>query len=364
MNKKKILIVAKSLSEGGAERAAAILSIMLKDFNYDVSIIILDNKVSYDFYGNYFILNKEKLKKNFKTRLGFFIDFRNYVKKNNFNYIIDFRTRNSSLREILIYRFIYKKVKNIIFTIHLPKLFLYVPRPYFLFKKVYSKALKNIVVSQEIKTLLKEKLSLNNTDLIYNAIDINLINKLKNEDILEKDKFILIVGRMNDDIKQIDKLINIYTETNLKERNIKLFIMGSGVLTKDIIDSVKSRGLNNDIHFLSFQENPYKYMSKAMFLVLCSKMEGFPYVILESLACGNPVITFDCRTGPREVIVNEYNGLLVEDQNFLELKNAINKFLADSKLYDFCKSNTLKSVEKYDIKIIAEDWIHVLELAN
>lgn len=364
MNKKKVLLVAKSLSEGGAERATAVLSLMLKDFNYDVSIIILDNKVSYDFYGSCFILNKGEVNKNYKTKFAFFIDFRNYVKNGQFDYIIDFRTRNSFLRELLIYGFIYKKVQNVIYTIHLPKLFLYIPKPYFLFKNVYSNALKIVVVSQEIKKLLKEKLSINNTALIYNAIDINKIYKLKNEAIIEKDKFILVVGRMNDDIKQIDKLINIYSETNLKENNIKLFIMGSGVLTNDFMTNVKNRGLNIDIHFLSFQDNPYKYMNKAKFLVLCSKMEGFPYVILESLACSTPVISFDCRTGPKEVIINKFNGLLVEDQNFSELKNAINNFVTDSNLYDFCKNNALKSVEKYDIKIIAEEWNRVLELAN
>lgn len=102
-------------------------------------------------------------------------------------------------------------------------------------------------------------------------------------------------------------------------------------------------------------------MSKAKFLVLCSKIEGFPYVILESLACGTPIISFDCRTGPREVIKNEFNGLLVEDQNFVALTKAINKFIIDPELYDFCKNNTLKSVEKYDAKIIAKDWIRVLK---
>ena len=364
MDKKKVLIVAKSLSEGGAERAAAIVSLMLKDFNYDVTIVVLDNKVTYHYYGTCFVLNKNELKKNFKTRIDFFIDFRNYVQKHHFDYIIDFRTRNLFLREMFIYKFIYKNVKNIIFTTHNPKLFLYIPKPYFLFKKVYSNALKNVVVSSEIENLLKEKRLLNNTALIYNAIDINKIDKLKREPISEKDEFILVVGRMNDDIKQIDKLIAIYPKTNLKKHNIKLFVMGSGALTNTIKAQVNASGIGDDIRFLSFQENPYKYMGKAKFLVLCSKMEGFPFVILESLACATPVISFDCRTGPREVIVNEHNGLLVEDQNFDALTKAINKFTTHSKLYHFCKDNAFSSVEKYDIKIIAKNWIRILESVN
>lgn len=361
MSKKKILIVAKSLSEGGAERASAVLSLMLKPYDYSISFVILDNKRTYDFNGDYFVLNNKELKKNIRTRFSFFIDFINYIKKNNFDCIIDFRTRNFTLRELLIYNLIYKKVKHIIYTIHLPVLSLYIPKPSFLFKKIYAKALGIVVVSNEIKTLVKEKYSLENVELIYNAIDIHKIKKLKNEVISEEDNFILVVGRMDDDIKQIDKLISIYSETNLKKNKIKLFIMGEGSLLENIKTNAYMQNLGDDVRFLSFQENPYKYMSKAKFLVLCSKIEGFPYVILEALACDTPVISFDCKTGPSEMIKNEFNGLLVEDQNFLELINAINKLVTDSNLYGCCKRNALKSVEKYDISVIAEKWRRIIE---
>ena len=66
--------------------------------------------------------------------------------------------------------------------------------------------------------------------------------------------------------------------------------------------------------------NPYDYIKQCKFLVLCSKFEGMPLVILETLTLGKPVISFNCKSGPSELITDKENGLLVKDQDFYELE--------------------------------------------
>jgi N-acetylgalactosamine-N,N'-diacetylbacillosaminyl-diphospho-undecaprenol 4-alpha-N-acetylgalactosaminyltransferase len=63
------------------------------------------------------------------------------------------------------------------------------------------------------------------------------------------------------------------------------------------------------VHFSGYQENPFKYLKK-LILILSSKNEGMPNVILESLTCQTPVVSFNCLSGPAAMISDRENGLL------------------------------------------------------
>ena len=86
-------------------------------------------------------------------------------------------------------------------------------------------------------------------------------------------------------------------------------------------------GLSSNISFLGFQDNPYKYMKKASIFVLSSLQEGFGNVIVEAMACGTPVVSTNCKSGPGEIIQPGINGLLVKTQDKKELAEAILKIL-------------------------------------
>ena len=103
-------------------------------------------------------------------------------------------------------------------------------------------------------------------------------------------------------------------------------------------------------------------MAKAKFYVMSSKNEGFPNVLLESLSLGVPVVSYDCDSGPSEIIINEYNGLLIENQSIEALASGMNRFLNDEKLYIFCKNNAKQSVEKFHMDNIGSKWVELLNL--
>ena len=135
-------------------------------------------------------------------------------------------------------------------------------------------------------------------------------------------------------------------------------MIGTVIFNIDLVDKLN---LSEMILFQSFTPNPFPVVKQAKFTVLTSRYEGFPMTILESLACGTPVISVDCKSGPNEIIKNEYNGLLVENNNIKALSDAINLFVLDTKLYNICKNNSKESISKFNVETISKEWFNILK---
>ncbi len=112
---------------------------------------------------------------------------------------------------------------------------------------------------------------------------------------------------------------------------------------------------------MDYQNNPYKYLRNAKFFVLSSENEGLPNLILEALACETPVVSFDCLSGPSEMIFHKQNGLLVENQNVQKLTEAMNLFVEDEKLYTICKENAFQSISHFSIENIGKQWLDLFD---
>ena len=85
-------------------------------------------------------------------------------------------------------------------------------------------------------------------------------------------------------------------------------------------------------------------------------------VILESLASGTPVVSFDCESGPRELVKHEQNGLLVTDQDFDELLLAIERMASDAGLYAKCQAAARSSVEGFSLEKVGQKWLDLLKI--
>ena len=83
-------------------------------------------------------------------------------------------------------------------------------------------------------------------------------------------------------------------------------------------------------------------------------------VLLDALSIGTPVISFDCPSGPSELIIDGENGVLVENQNFEAFVSALDKMHSDTKFYNHCKSNAITSVEKFSAKNVISMWEDLL----
>jgi glycosyltransferase involved in cell wall biosynthesis len=234
----------------------------------------------------------------------------------------------------------------------------------FLTRLTNSDSYKMVTVTNKIKELIEHKHHLTNVHTIYNPINIEEIHSKFNESIEINFEYIIGVGQMETEVKQFDKLITAYSNSQLPDQNIHLVLLGEGIKRKEYIQLAKQNNISDKVHFLGFQKNPYPYIKRAKFFVLSSLNEGMPNAILEALACGIPVVSFDCLSGPSEMITNKSNGLIVENQNVEKLTEALNLFVENTDLYTICKENALPSCQQFSIDSIGQLWLNLIQLNN
>lgn len=143
---------------------------------------------------------------------------------------------------------------------------------------------------------------------IHNPIDQSEIQQLATAFVPKYSNYIIHVGSFKK-VKGHDVLLKAYART---DQSLPLLLLGQGKLKGEIETLITDLGLTEKVFLLGFQKNAYPYVKHAKFKVLTSSQEGLPMVILEALAIGTPVISTDCRSGPKEMLP-AYNLMPVGD---------------------------------------------------
>jgi len=357
-SKKKICIIVECLSGGGAEKQAANFSKSLHHRGFEVSIISLKDQITYNYAGTLYNLGENESSIKIIKQVQKFFAFKKAYKKCNADMYIDFRSRSRFVMEYLLHRFIFEAEKMIM-MVHSYEIQWHIPKGK-LFKKIYNNTHAVVAVSEAIEEKLGELYDFENLLHIPNYI---MPNEQEFEKGLENsEEYIIAVGRLRNDIKQFDRLIETYHEANLAEKNIKLFICGEGEDKKSLEELIEKLQLTAHVKLLGFVENVDEYIRNAKLLVVSSRVEGFPMVLLEALQQKTPVISFDCKSGPNEIIQHKINGLLVENQNFANLKDAMLLLIENFELYAKCKQNTVSSITKFTETPVIRQWIQLINV--
>ena len=352
----KILVLHGHLSMGGEERVLLNVLRNLVELNYDVDLLITWNhkennlfeneipkKVNYEFLFDSYNGKNKLIKEIYriKAKTTYLKKIEKKIKNEKYDIVIDYSSNllkyNNFDIKIPVFAWIH-------FSLTFgEKLTLEKIKKY---KKQYKKYSKIFAITRVMKEEFINKVGIDEkkVELVYNPIDLKLIEKKaenvekKYENYLKQDYF-LQVSRLTQQ-KQPEHLVDIYYK--LKQAGIKekLYFIGDGEKKEIIKQKIKEYNLEDDIILLGQIENPYPFFKNAKLFVHTAKYEGLPTVLLESLALGTPVVSYDCPTGPRDILGknSEYGELIsLNDKDMfvekvLELMNSKEKYEKYKKL--------------------------------
>jgi glycosyltransferase involved in cell wall biosynthesis len=204
-----------------------------------------------------------------------------------------------------------------------------------IFRTIYKSADEIIVNSKDFKKDLKKKLKIK-SNYIYNPIITNdkFKKKIKRTN---KELKILNIGRLTD---QKDHMTLLRSLKLLKESNIKFTasIIGGGYKYNVLKKYIKTHHLQKEIKLLGYKKNAHKFMNKANLFISSSKYEGLPNVLIEAQKYNLPIISSNCPSGPKEILMNGKLGELFPVSDYKKLFYEIKKFYIKQK-YLIRKSN-------------------------
>ena len=175
-------------------------------------------------------------------------------------------------------------------------------------------------------------------------------------------KRVIAVGRL-DYQKGFDRLIDawqIVCSTGLFQE-WRLDIFGQGEWKDMLKARIKEYGLQNSLHLNEPTKEIAKEYADSSMLVMSSNYEGFPMVMIEAMACGLPVVTFDFKCGPRDIIKDEENGLIVPDGDIQALADAMMRLMANESLRQTMSVEARKVTETYSEEVVMGKWVSLFE---
>lgn len=168
-------------------------------------------------------------------------------------------------------------------------------------------------------------------------------------------KQVIMVGRYND-AKGYDYLIPAWEIVHHRHPDWTLQVYGSGELYENVVNWIEDYHLESSIFLHDPTDDIMNKYLESSICVLSSTYEGFSLVILESMACGVPVVSFDCPHGPRNIINNGEDGLLIDYLNVEALAEGICSLIDDDNKRKEMGSNARVNVQRFSKDVVMQQW--------
>lgn len=257
------------------------------------------------------------------------------IKKNQFNAKVVFWDHGS------LFGYLRGKFQNIVYSKEI-------------FKGLKS-ADAHLAIATEIKDFIKDINPGANVNLVYNPLPLyngKLIQRPFSHHIF------LYVGRLTDDHKNITFMLNGLSKLKNKEWSLK--IVGTGKDENKLKNLANKLKISDRIEWLGFKKDPYSEIDYVTALLLTSRWEGFPMVLVEANQRGIPVISSDCKSGPKDIIIPGINGYLYKEGDISDFIRVISGVM-DGRLQFDTPENIAKTAERFRDDIVISNIYNFLK---
>tara|TARA_B100000029_G_scaffold116429_2_gene109243 strand:- start:675 stop:1769 length:1095 start_codon:yes stop_codon:yes gene_type:complete len=360
--KKRIIIFMPSIEGGGVEKNLFIIANYLSKKVGNINLITISNKYKKKFnkFINFISLSSkfwDNMSRRTKYFLAIILLIREILKDRN-TVVFSFQ---ANIYCIIICKIF--SIKIISRSNTAPAGWSKNPFKRIIFKIFLKLSDKIMVNSYQFKKDLKKELGVNSV-CIYNPLNTSeILKKSKNKSqkiFKSKDRLrILNMGRFTD---QKDQITILKALNKLKEKiNFEAAIIGKGVLKEKLQKYIDNQNLNDQIKIKNFTKNPYSAIKQTELFILSSKFEGLPNVLLESLVLKKFIISSNCPTGPKEILLNGQGGLLFNIGNYKELEKRI-IFYNENKKKCLKKLNiSIKKLNRFDYKKNLNEYVKLVK---
>lgn len=357
----RLTLVTPSLGCGGAERAAVLLAEGLCQKGHEVSLVTFYG-IDTDFYQVPDQVHRISLNIARKSPTPI------HALWNNINRLLVIRRTIEKIAPDIVISFLHQTTVLTLISLshtHYPIIVSEQNNPLQAVEKAWKK-LQRLTYPYAAKVVSSSRgvdayfdwLPITKRAVIYNPLVP--LDKLQNSTNfiqganLDK-KWMIAMGRLVHQ-KGFDMLLSAFQKIADKHSNWQLLILGEGGLRADLETLRENLGLTDQVLLPGMINNPFPILKRAKLFVLSSRFEGFGNVLIEAMACGLPVISTDCPSGPREIIHHEVDGLLVPNENVEALAAAMDRLMSDEQERQRLATNAPQVTEQFSLEKVTQDW--------
>lgn len=214
--------------------------------------------------------------------------------------------------------------------------------------------------AMEIMLLDRKLVSKEKVRFIYNPYSDKIVQKVEEQrqKVSQQDdvKRISFIGRL-DPQKNLNDLFEAFALVIKRIPNVELHLVGDGLLVEQHKESVKMMGFSDTIIFEGMRKDIENVYANTDVVALSSEYEGMPNCLIEAIACGIPVVSYDCPIGPAEIVDDGKNGFLVPFKDIEKLADKLTEALR----LTWDKEKVRETARKFNVRSIAETYLQIID---